>query len=78
MRRSQIVVLWIGGMWTVLLIIIVGVLVTPGGGMTPLSFLAVVLIVSLPVWIMCGLIWVTLNRKSRGPNRLKGLTPSDT
>ena len=66
MKWGQIILLWMAGLWTVLVSLLVMIVSVLSGGITSQSLLWLV-VASVPVWIICGLIWATIyGRSSRG------------
>jgi hypothetical protein len=72
MKRGQIILLWIGGLWTVFVIVGSVLDVVTIGSIVdydPQAYLSyyikVIVLLSLPVWIVCGLVWVTKYRTRR-------------
>ena len=63
MKLGELVLVWVAGLWTVLVSV---VLLAFGliGEQISFSYLAGLLfLASLPVWILCGLIWLTVYRR---------------
>ncbi len=63
MHWGEIILLWVAGLWT-LLVSVVLILGASTNQVGSISFVRLVLL-SLPVWIICGLIWVTIYGRSR-------------
>lgn len=64
MRWGEIILLWVAGLWTVLVSI---VLLLAGfvGEQVSSSYLVWLVLASLPVWITCGLFWATFYARRR-------------
>jgi hypothetical protein len=69
MKRGQIILLWVGGLWTVLVtvgsildLVTIGSIVDNDPPAYVSYYIKVIVLLSLPVWIVCGLIWVTKYR----------------
>src|SRR5262245_9876771 len=63
MKWGQIILLWMAGLWTVLVSLLVMILGALNNGITSQSLLWLVL-ASVPVWIICALIWATIYGRS--------------
>jgi len=64
MRWGEIILLWIAGLWTLL----VSVVLIFGGlasEQVSCSYLVWLVLASLPAWIICGLVWVTAYGRNR-------------
>jgi hypothetical protein len=70
MTLGEIVLLWVAGLWTVLVSLALLFSGFINGQITSAYFLWLVF-ASLPVWIFCSLIWATIYFRSRK----KSLTP---
>ena len=68
MKRGQIILSWIAGLWTVFVIILGIAAGTEKEVSYFLAICLVALLFSLPVWIVCGLLWITIYHKEKKSN----------
>ena len=60
MKRGELIIVWVGGLLSVALLIIV---IDPT---TSVGEFFNILAKLLAVWIICGLVWLTLYRRHKG------------
>ena len=72
MKRGELILVWIAGLWTIVAIILAGSpgvswpfdIPQPGSHVYETAgYFAKVFKVAVPGWILCGLMWATLYRR---------------
>ncbi|MGH7774326.1 MAG: hypothetical protein ACREQA_19040 [Candidatus Binatia bacterium] len=70
MKRGELIILWVAGIWTIVAIVLGGDPHVSGGrGDAPLyqsaAYLSYVFRIAAPMWILCGLAWVTIYKRTK-------------
>lgn len=65
LKLGEVILLWAGGLWTVLVIIVAFFAWAVSSDGKPSHYLFGTFAFSLPIWIICGLIWATIHGRAR-------------
>jgi len=65
LKLGEVILLWAGGLWTAFVIIVAFFAWAISSDGKPSHYLFGTFAFTLPIWIMCGLIWVTIYGRAR-------------